>query len=277
MKKFTILVPLYNHEESVADCLKSIQAQSFTDFECIALDDGSEDSTYSLAKNAVKGDSRFKFSKRAHKGIGKTLNDLLEKAEGEYTVIVDCDDTITEDCLKALNACIEKFPEADFVCGSLKIRDEDILVHNSNDIAIMQKNDLLYYSSYKYLLLLYLGKAIKTKFLKDNSLKFKEDLLPGVDLVFVLEVLLAADMYVKIQDVIYHKPTTTAHHKYIDKSKDDMGIQQEHVLKSLIKFSRLGKIPEYQYKPLCKLINRANLLKFEIVPNVLATILKTFK
>ncbi len=111
--KLTILVPVYNVAEYLPLCIESIVNQSFKDFECILINDGSTDDSLSIIKKYSKSDKRFVVIDKKNSGYGATLNEGIKKAKGEYIGIVEPDDFIHRDFYKIL---FEK--EADIMkCG----------------------------------------------------------------------------------------------------------------------------------------------------------------
>jgi glycosyltransferase involved in cell wall biosynthesis len=100
--KLTILVPVYNASEFLPLCLESIKNQSFTDFECILINDGSTDNSLEILKKFSKLDKRFLCQSHENYGYGKSLNLGIKKARGEYIGIVEPDDFIHRDFYQTL-------------------------------------------------------------------------------------------------------------------------------------------------------------------------------
>ena len=95
--KLTILVPVYNAAEFLSLCLESIANQSFKDFECLLINDGSTDNSLEILKKIEKKDRRFKVVDKKNSGYGASLNLGLKEAKGEYIGIVEPDDFIHRD------------------------------------------------------------------------------------------------------------------------------------------------------------------------------------
>ena len=92
--KVSILVPYYNVEKYVSQCLKSIQRQTLEDIEVICLNDGSQDQTLEIIHKTVGTDSRFKIIDKSNSGYGATMNLGLSMATGTYVGIVESDDFV---------------------------------------------------------------------------------------------------------------------------------------------------------------------------------------
>lgn len=95
-------------------CLDSILAQTFTDYECLLIDDGSTDGSPAICDEYAAKDTRFKAYHKLNGGLSDARNYGLERAQGEYTIFFDPDDWVDKDCLKDLfDKAVET--DADFV------------------------------------------------------------------------------------------------------------------------------------------------------------------
>src|SRR5574344_101595 len=102
--KLSILIPVYNKENTIKLCLESIVNQSYQDFEAIIVDDGSTDNSDKIIKIFVKNDKRLKLIKQENAGYGASMNRALREAKGDYIGIVEPDDFIHKDMYKILMA-----------------------------------------------------------------------------------------------------------------------------------------------------------------------------
>ena len=95
-------------EKYLNECIDSILAQTFTDFELILVDDGSPDSCPALCDAAAAKDSRIRVIHQKNRGLSVARNAGLDAAEGEWIAFVDSDDTIMPDfCAKLYHAAQE--------------------------------------------------------------------------------------------------------------------------------------------------------------------------
>lgn len=88
----SIIVPVYNVEKYLHQCLDSIQAQTFRNWECIVVDDGSTDSSASICDLYSHADSRFIVIHKENGGVSSARNAALEIARGEFIGFADPDD-----------------------------------------------------------------------------------------------------------------------------------------------------------------------------------------
>ena len=100
--KVSILVPCYNVEKYLTQCLDSIVNQTLKDIEIIVINDGSTDSTLDIIKSYAKKDKRIKIIDKPNEGYGKSMNRGLDAASGEYIGIVESDDWVDADMFQDL-------------------------------------------------------------------------------------------------------------------------------------------------------------------------------
>lgn len=98
----SIIVPVYNAEKYIGDCVKSVIAQTYRNWELLLVDDGSVDSSAHICKEYALLDSRIKFYTKENGGVGSARNFGIEKASGEYIMFLDSDDYWDESCLDFL-------------------------------------------------------------------------------------------------------------------------------------------------------------------------------
>ncbi|MGL6041968.1 MAG: glycosyltransferase family 2 protein, partial [Deefgea sp.] len=112
----SFLLPCFNSEQFLQATLDAISAQTFKDFECIAIDDGSTDATLSILQAHAEKDQRFVVISRENRGLIATLNEAIARAGGEWLARIDADDICTPDRLdKQLARLIETGAD---VCGA---------------------------------------------------------------------------------------------------------------------------------------------------------------
>lgn len=102
MPEVSIIVPVYKVEPYLNKCVDSILAQTFTDFECILVDDGSPDSCGKICDEYVQKDSRVKVIHQENQGLSAARNSGLDMASGAWIVFVDSDDWIEPDAVEVL-------------------------------------------------------------------------------------------------------------------------------------------------------------------------------
>ena len=87
--KFSVIIPVFNAEKYLSKCLESIINQTYDNWEVIALDDGSQDNSFSIMKKYSRLNGKIKVATKSNEGPGLTRNRALEMATGDYIVYVD--------------------------------------------------------------------------------------------------------------------------------------------------------------------------------------------
>lgn len=184
----SIIVPIYNTASYLEKCLHSIQAQTFTDFECLLIDDGSVDDSVKIAQSMIKNDHRFKLFQNKHHGLAYSLNQALSEAQGDYITFCDSDDCISSDAYAHLLPLIETHP--DLIISNLYFNYANQKINNTNydfssvhsPMAIINAFPQMYHQKMMY----YNVNKIYAKHVIDN-LRF-QDLTVGLDTIFNYQV-----------------------------------------------------------------------------------------
>lgn len=114
--KVSFILPIYNVEKYLSECVESILVQTYRDFEILLVDDGSPDNCPALCDEWAKKDSRIKALHKPNGGLSDARNYGLEHAQGDYVIFVDSDDFwVNKDCLQRLMNVVDAHPECDFI------------------------------------------------------------------------------------------------------------------------------------------------------------------
>ena len=109
MSRVSILVPIYNVEKFLPECLDSLVNQTLKDIEIICINDGSTDRSPQIIQEYAKKDKRIKVINKKNSGYGDSMNQGLKKAKGEYIGIVESDDFIDPDAFEKLYKIAKKY------------------------------------------------------------------------------------------------------------------------------------------------------------------------
>ncbi len=121
--EISIIVPVYQVEKYLNECIDSILAQTFTDFELILVDDGSPDNCPALCDAAAKRDSRVRVIHKQNGGVSTARNAGLDAAQGNWIAFVDSDDTAAPEYLEKMHKAVLE-TGADFAICSSQCIDE---------------------------------------------------------------------------------------------------------------------------------------------------------
>jgi glycosyltransferase involved in cell wall biosynthesis len=113
----SVVVPAHQREDLLGDTLASVQRQTFTDWECIVVDDGSTDGTGAVARAFAARDPRFRCVRRPRSSAAAARNHGLALARGRYASFLDSDDLFEPDKLAWQHAALEAEPRAVLVYG----------------------------------------------------------------------------------------------------------------------------------------------------------------
>lgn len=176
MAEITIILPVYNVEKYLRQCLDSIIDQTFKDFECICVNDGSTDSSLSILQEYANKDKRFKIINNTNKGSSVSRNIGIKNTNTKYLTFIDSDDWVTENNLEVLYNKIEE-TNADIVRASYKFYFQEKNSYKSAKIREIHKINSN--SNIERLYKGYAGafvwaKIYKTSLIKDNNIWFYE-------------------------------------------------------------------------------------------------------
>ena len=113
----TVIVPIYNIEEYIAPCVKTIINQSYKNLEILLVDDGSTDNSPKICDKYKESDKRINVIHKKNGGLSDARNVAIEKAKGDFIFLLDGDDTIHERIIEVLHQNIKKY-KADIATSS---------------------------------------------------------------------------------------------------------------------------------------------------------------
>lgn len=177
--KISIIIPIYNVESFIKDCILSALNQSYQNIEVILIDDCGTDDSLNIAENTIKSHTRHKLTTvirhERNRGISATRNTGIIAATGEYIFFLDSDDKISHDCIEVM---VQKAMQwnPDFVISDYEMTGSDItdsllkldsglLCSNSRILETFLKRDWY---------MMPWNKLINRRFLTSNNLYFKE-------------------------------------------------------------------------------------------------------
>lgn len=127
--KLTIIIPVYNKKRYLSELLDQVVEQTFSDFECLLIDDGSTDGSGAVCDEYAARDSRFRVFHIPNGGVSHARNLGLDNARGEYITFVDSDDGIQPDYLENLVRCMEESGAEMVISGYEKVDANGTVLH----------------------------------------------------------------------------------------------------------------------------------------------------
>ena len=226
--KISVIIPVYNLERWIDDCLSSVERQTWTDWECICVNDGSVDQSHAVLRAYEQRDARFKVVEQEHLGVGAARNHGLSKAKGEWIVFVDGDDVIDETWLETISRTADAHGLADIIVmpnGIVEFRDSDGIMTEAAKPSGVSKHKALSggkarmwaqkrYSRDGWVALSSIRRSFigKTRF--DENVRIKEDVLFFLELSQRIDSIVISNFsgyrYRLRADSALHRQRTTA-------------------------------------------------------------------
>lgn len=116
----TIIIPIYNAEQYLYECLESVLNQTYTEWECILINDGSSDNSEKICQHFINKDNRFIYYHQENQGVSLTRNRGIKEAKGEYIYFLDADDYISNNCIELLMKECLKYNNPDIICAQVQ-------------------------------------------------------------------------------------------------------------------------------------------------------------
>lgn len=185
----SIIIPVFNVEKWILRCLNSILEQTYTNFECICVDDGSTDRSGAICEEFQKKDNRIKVLHTLNGGVSKARNTGILEAKGQYILFIDSDDWIAPNHVER----ILPIQNEDVVYSGYRQYNKGVLTSKhmppskvcsideiKKDFVNLQRRYLIYYVW---------SACYKTEILKNNAIKFDETVALGEDILFNISYL----------------------------------------------------------------------------------------
>lgn len=205
----SVIVPVYNVEQYLPSCLDSILGSTYTNWECLLVDDGSTDRSGIICDRYAASDARFRVFHKENGGVSSARNKALENMNGEWLMFLDSDDEITASAMQnLLTAAMNS--GSDMSMGnyvSVRSKGDDIHSNTYPTPRTMSLEDVLtlFFVYPRGRFQGYLANRImKASVVRDNHLRFREDIYYKEDGLFLVQYLLYSKKDVPfITDVIY--------------------------------------------------------------------------
>ena len=168
---FSIIVPIYNSEGYLRDCIDSILSQTFTEFELLLIDDGSTDGSAVICDEYASKDQRIKVIHKQNGGQSSARNAGIRQADGEYFIFIDSDDSLNDDyALEKFAALIKESSAPDIIISKTWNGNPDIPQNGDALLEFLVKSGF----REKTFCTAIWDKIYKQSLIKSNNLMFKE-------------------------------------------------------------------------------------------------------
>lgn len=206
---FSVIVPAYNVEPYIAECLESLLNQTFQDYELVIVNDGSTDGTLNIIRQYEEKFSDVKVIDQPNKGLSAARNSGLQIVHGKYVYFLDSDDYIETDFLKKAYDIMEKYELDQLIVNEKDFNDgqaqtiTNILIQNRYDgvfsgreafVILMEKNEYTAGAQFRILL---------RQFLIEQKLAFYEGIVHE-DELFSFRVMMCSRRSAICKDIVYY-------------------------------------------------------------------------
>lgn len=179
--KISLIIPVYNVANYIERCILSVLNQTYTDIECILVNDSTPDNSMEIAGQFIKGYSGQKTFKivnhETNKGLSEARNTGIRNATGEYVYFLDSDDAITEDCIEKMVQLAEHYTP-DFVIGHVmeySSQETEIKIPIAGNLIESNLHIAKLYSTHRWNMMAW-NKLINRHFILEHDLFF----FPGI-------------------------------------------------------------------------------------------------
>lgn len=132
----SVIVPVYNVEQYVERCVKTLMEQTYSNYEILLIDDGSTDSSGKICDELASNEERISVYHKENGGLGSARNYGIERAKGKYVCFVDSDDTVSRDYLTKLEMGIRSTDSDIAICGYVYQTGEKKYLYTNNKRVI---------------------------------------------------------------------------------------------------------------------------------------------
>ncbi len=193
----SIIIPVFNAEKYLSECIESVLAQTYKNFEAIIVDDGSTDKSAEIIDFYSNKEKKIHSYHKKNGGVSSARNYGIEKALGKYICFIDSDDTIENYYIESLYQALQG--KADSSVGGFKHfnipeKKEIIVVPQKNEIKNLNDSilDFLDYEKtdwQRYMV----NRIFKTSIIKNNNIRFREDIFYKEDGLFLIDYLCSSN------------------------------------------------------------------------------------
>lgn len=185
----SVIIPIYNVESYLVQCIDSVLAQTYRNLEIILVDDGSPDKSPEICDKYAVKDSRIKVIHKINEGLSSARNDGIDVSKGKYLFFLDADDYLASECIEKLVEASQNgaLPISGYI---LDFSDEDKLIEVQQAYGEYSNIKDYFNDFYKMFATKFnfvWGKLYKTDIIKNNGLKFRQGISLGEDVLFNID------------------------------------------------------------------------------------------
>lgn len=264
----SIIIPVYNTQDYIERCIQSILCQSFTDFEIVAIDDGSTDASWEVLTRLAASDNRLQIYHKENGGVSAARNLAIEYAHGKWYMFVDSDDELLPNALNLMWSTVTS-TSCDMVVGNYRrIKETGEIIHSdkyksAKEWSIDQIIEAFFHFEPDRFQGYIWNRLFRAEIIKKYNIQFNEDILYKEDGLFLIQYILRSKSnIITIPDEVY---------SYYDRIDSAMGITRKgfapaHITNLYARVLILDEIKQYNR-------NRKNIFMAKQAVNKMARVL----
>lgn len=197
--RFSVVIPVYNAENTIRRCLNSLLDQNYEDYEIVLVNDGSKDRSGELCQEYAARFSNVKYIAKENGGVSSARNAGLDAAEGEYILFVDSDDYVLDKYFETL----EQNASADYLVFDIQRKRNS---HQEDKTLRWQSSEAMWENILQLVTSRGGGpwnKRFRGSVIREHEIRFPEDLNVGEDFIFCLRYLCCSAHSEKCDHVLY--------------------------------------------------------------------------
>jgi len=201
----SVVIPVYNAEAHLDRCLRSIQNQTYANWEVIVVDDGSKDGSYELMSRYAAQDNRIRAYTKANQGPGLTRNYALDRTQGDVIVFIDSDDYVEPDYFeKVVESFAEEHTDVVFIDAIQEKPDGSVICEESmSRYSACSKKELISYQMCGTMPWGGWRKAVRRDLIERNGIRYSADPV-GEEAIYSFDVLRYANKVTFVAKPLYH-------------------------------------------------------------------------
>lgn len=256
---FSVIIPVFNSEKYLYECINSVQEQTHANFEIIIVNDGSTDSSLSIAKKMRKNDERIKIIDKTNSGVSSARNTGINFATGKYIIFIDSDDyLINNRSLEILKTTLDYGADAIIydICFDKFLKKKRSAVYLDQDSIKEITSEVLIKIIKNEQINSVCNKVYKKSIIDKHNLRFNEEITMGEDLLFNVNYIKHCKTINQINIQLYfyrlsgfeslttkYIPNKYSELMYVNDKMNDWATQYNNIkLISIIKYIRIKNI-----------------------------------
>lgn len=247
--EISIIVPVFNVEKYLGNCIDSIISQTFCGWELILVDDGSYDNSWKICDDYQKKDDRIRAFHKKNGGVSSARNYGLDKASGNWILFIDSDDFVSETYLEGMLFPTKRDLCLDFVQGGcINYAGESSVGINQKYADFVGTDAAFLFDNFRGLTF---SKLFKLDIIRKNQIVFDEQMVIAEDMAFTLDYIMNVKKYTFVSECGYFyridNLSSATKKKRVCIYEKDL-ISFKHLYKSTLDYINYFNLSEGQYE-----------------------------